>query len=155
MTQNPLCYGIYGNVWKIANYLIGDNYPELARDVRTSNGMLSSVKRLLVTIVVFSNFFSRVIFLMSPQIVCLKWCIVAKIAFPKFFSWVISSVYTNALLQTMLNQHGFMQTWRNALQYSYILKCCHFQTRIQFDRPKWVIKWVIYNSKLEQFGHPD
>ena len=104
----PFCYGIYGNGWKIANYLIGDHYPGSARDVRTSNGMLSSVKRLSVTMVVFSSFFSRVIFLMSPQIGCLKWCKVAKIVFPRFFSRVISNVYTNALLETMLNQHGFM-----------------------------------------------
>ena len=108
MTQNPLCYGIYGNGWKIANYLIGENYLGSARDVRTSNWMLSSVKRLLVTMVVFLNFFSRVIFLMSPQIVCLKWCKVAKIAFPRFFFRVISNVYTNALLETMLNQNGFI-----------------------------------------------
>ena len=105
----PFCYGIYGNGWKIANYLIGDHYPGSARDVRTSNGMLSSVKRLLVTMVLYSNFFSRVIFLMSPQIVCLKWCKVAKIAFPRFFFRVISNVYTNALLlETILNQNGFI-----------------------------------------------
>ena len=61
-------------------------------------------KKLSVTRVVFSSFFSRVIFLMSPQIVCLKWCKVAKIAFPRFFSRLISNVYANALLETMLNQ---------------------------------------------------
>ena len=36
MTQNPLCYGIYGNGWKIAKYLIGDHYPGSAQDVRTN-----------------------------------------------------------------------------------------------------------------------
>ena len=41
---------------------------------------------------------------MSPQIVCLKLCVVAKIAFPRFFSRLISNVYANALLETMLNQ---------------------------------------------------
>ena len=108
MTQNPLCYGIYGNGWKIANYLIGEHYPGSARDVRTSNGKLSSVKSSLVTMVVFPNVFSRVIFLMSPQIFCLKWCQGSKIAFPRFLSRVISNVNTNALLKKMLTQNGFI-----------------------------------------------
>ena len=86
--------------------------------------------------------------------------------FQDFFSTVISNVYTNALLlETILNQNGFicvfyklnlqmlhcLAAWRNTLHYSYILRCCNFQTRVQFDRPKWVPVWicVIYNSKLE------
>ena len=42
---------------------------------------------------------------MSPQIVCLK---SQKLYFQDFFSTVISNVYTNALLETMLNQNGFI-----------------------------------------------
>ena len=47
------------------------------QDLRIPNVMLSFVKRLLVTMVVFSSLFSRVIFLGSTQIVCLKWSKVA------------------------------------------------------------------------------
>ena len=70
--------------------------------------MLSSVKRLIVTMVIFSSIFSRVMFLMSAQIVRLKWCKVAKIAFPRYLSRVISSLNTYVLLETMINQIGFI-----------------------------------------------
>ena len=73
--------------------------------MRTSNGMLSADKRLLVKMVVFFNFFLKSDFSNVPSNSLSK---VAKIVFPRFFSRVIPNVYTNALLETMLNQHGFM-----------------------------------------------
>ena len=61
---------------------------------------------------------------------------------------MVSSVcFTNLICKC----YTVWQAWRNTLHYNYILKYCHFQSRIQFDRPKWVPVWicVIYNSKLE------
>ena len=103
MAQNPLCYGIYGNGWKIANYLL-ENIILGQRKMWEYQTECWAFKKLSVTMVVFSSFKPRVILLMSPQTVCLNWCKVAKIAFPRFFSRLISNVYANALLETMLNQ---------------------------------------------------
>ena len=58
--------------------------------------------------VIFPSFFSKVMFLISAQIVRLKWCKVAKIAFPRYLSRVISSLNTYVLLETMINQIGFI-----------------------------------------------
>ena len=101
--------------------------------------MLSSFKRLLVKMFVFSSFFSRVIFLMSPQIGCLKWCKVAKIAFLRFFSRVISNVYANALLEAMLNQNCFI-----CAKFLHI----KFANVTPFDRPEEMhstsVVWCCY-----------
>ena len=71
--------------------------------------MLSSVKRLLVTMVVFSSFFSSVLFLSNVLSNSLSKMLKSqKLYFQKFFYRVISNVYTNALLETMLNQNGFI-----------------------------------------------
>ena len=59
--------------------------------------------------VVFSSFFSRVLFLsnvLSNSVS--KMMKSQKLYFQNFFSRVISNVYTNALLETMLNQNGFI-----------------------------------------------
>ena len=77
--------------------------------------------------VIFSSFFSRVMFLMSAQIVHLKWCKVAKIAFPRYLSRVISSLNTYVLLKTMINQIGFICAKFLRIRFANVT---------QFDRPK-------------------
>ena len=76
---------------------------------------------------VISSFFSILIFLMSPQIVCLQWCKVAKITFQRVFFRVISNVYTNALLETMLNQNSFICAKNLQIKFANITS---------FDRPE-------------------
>ena len=77
--------------------------------------------------VIFSSFFSRVMFLMSAQIVRLKWCKVAKIAFPRYLSRVISNLNTYVLLKTMINQNGFICAKFLQIRFANVT---------QFDRPE-------------------
>ena len=64
----------------------------------------------LVTMDVFSRFFSRVIFQMPPQMVRLIRFKVPIIAFPRFFPESFSNVYSYALFETMQNLNGFICT---------------------------------------------
>ena len=66
-------------------------------------------------------------FLISAQIVRLKWCKVAKIAFPRYLSRVISNLNTCVLLKTMINQHGFISAKFLQIRFANVT---------QFDRPE-------------------
>ena len=105
--------------------------------------MLSSVKRLLVTMVVFSSFFSSVLFLSNVLSNSLSKMLKSqKLYFQNFFYRVISNVYTNALLETMLNQNGFICA--NLLHI-------RFANVTPFDRPEEMHCITVHSRMLQMY----
>ena len=86
----------------------------------------------------------------NSQIVRRKWCKVAKIAFPRYLSRVISSLNTYVLLKTMINQIGFICTKFLQIRFANVT---------QFDRPEemhctTVVGYCSYIHNQAALGKP-